>query len=515
MEPRETVSVSKDRGSTAHEEKRASAGDVRGMDHALVSGIAWTAVLRWAATLVSWAGTAYAARILQPSDYGLVSMAMLAIGMARMIEDFGMDAILVQDASLVGAIREQLAGFVLLLGVLISLVFAVLAVPIARFFAEPAVAGIVVALSILFIFDALQVVPRAQLQRELRFRSLGIVALVQVVVTQATLVTAATSGMGYWSLVLNSLAGAIAVTLLLYWWSPYRIGWPRGLTRLATPLLQGWRILASRAAWYAYTNADQIVIGRVLGKDLLGPYAFATTLSTVAQQEVGSVVTKVVPGVFSRVQYERDELRRYFLLLTEFLAAMSFPMAIGLGLVADLAVPLLLGPQWGAVIVPLQLLCVYSVFYTSQALVSHVLMWTGQFRVNMWCSILAGIVMPLAFLLVARRGLPAIGWAWVAVFPIVSIPSLYFAFRTLGIGVGPWIGSLRAALIGCLGMAVAVVGVRAALPASVPLAAELVLAIATGAVVYPAVLWFGFKARVGALISVVKMIRTVPAPAGA
>ena len=163
------------------------------------------------------------------------------------------------------------------------------------------------------------------------------------------------------------------------------------------PLQQGWRILASRAAWYGYSNADQTIIGKVLGPDALGAYSFATTFSTLAQQEVGSIVSRVVPGIFSEVQTRVPELRRYFLLLTELLAVIAFPMAIGLALLADLLIPMLLGPKWNATVAPLQLLCLYSAFLSSQMLLSHVLMWTGQFRVNMWCTIFTGVTMPLVF----------------------------------------------------------------------------------------------------------------------
>ena len=67
-------------------------------------------------------------------------------------------------------------------------------------------------------------------------------------------------------------------------------------------------LAASRIAWYGYTNIDQTLVGRVLGKDALGAYSFAVTFSTIAQQEVGAVVSRVVPGIFSEIQDQRAEL---------------------------------------------------------------------------------------------------------------------------------------------------------------------------------------------------------------
>jgi teichuronic acid exporter len=477
------------------------------IDRALLSGIAWTAILRWGAQLVSWVATFYAVRLLVPADYGLVSMAMVAIGMARMVEDFGMDAILVQDRSVVGQAESRLAGF--LLGVSFTLcgLFILLAHPVAAFFREPKIETIIRVFSLLFVLDALQVVPRARLQRELRFQALAVVTFVQVAATSIILVASVRTGLGHWSLVLNTLGGAIVTTAVLFVWCPYKIAWPSDLRKISTPLLQGWRILASRAAWYGYSNADQTIIGRFLGKDALGAYSFAQTLSSLSIQEVGAIFSRVVPGIFSQLQDSIPLLRRYFLLLTQLLAVITFPMAIGLVVTADLFVPLLLGPEWVSVIVPLRLLSLYTAYLSSQLLTSHVLMWTGQFRINMWCAILTGIAMPLAFLVTIGGGLQGIGWAWLLVFPIVNAPSLVFAFRTIEISVWQWLDSLKPALSGCAAMCIAVAAVRTALPASLPLVAITAVSVLAGAVVYFAVIWFGFRKRVDTMLNLARAVR--------
>src|SRR5262249_53304167 len=144
------------------------------LDDSLVSGLAWTALLRWSSQAISWVSTYIVARVLLPSDYGLVSMAMIVIGLVRMVESFGLDSVLVQDRTIVGERQARLAGLIVGIGVVLCALFLALAHPVATFFKEPQVASLVAALSLLFITDALQVVPRATLQRELEFRRLAI-----------------------------------------------------------------------------------------------------------------------------------------------------------------------------------------------------------------------------------------------------------------------------------------------------------------------------------------------------
>jgi O-antigen/teichoic acid export membrane protein len=479
------------------------------LDRALVSGIAWTAVLRWTAQAFSWCATFYAARLIVPGDYGIVAMATLAIGLVRMIEDFGLDSILVQDRTVVGEQQAHLAGLILIVGAALMFLFLALAQPIATFFKEPHVAWAVAGLSGLFIADALQVVPRAALQRRLEFRRLALLALVQTLATQVVLVAGAAAGWGFWALIAGSNAGALAVTALLLTWHPYPVHWPRDLARLTRPLLQGWRVIVQRIAWYTVTSADQAIIGRLLGKEPLGAYSFATTLANQPFQEVSAVVSRVVPGVFSQVQERRDALRRYFLTLTEFLTYLALPISVGLGLTADLAVPVVLGPNWDAVIVPLRLLCVYTAFQGCQILIAHVLMWTGQFRAIMWCTVFAAIVMPIGFIAGARFGLPGIGLVWGVLYPLVNIPPLVIGFRTVSVTLGDWLRALAPAASGCVVMAAAVLGVRAALPADMSDVAGLAITAAVGATVYALVLWLVFRRR---LLGIVGVVRAARAP---
>jgi O-antigen/teichoic acid export membrane protein len=121
------------------------------LDRSLVSGMAWTAVLRWSAQIVSWVATFYAVHLLAPSDYGLVAMATLAIGLARMVEDFGPDAILVHDCAITGNSQVRLAGLQLMLGLALTALFPLLSFPIAMFFNEPKLQMVIVLLGAVFI----------------------------------------------------------------------------------------------------------------------------------------------------------------------------------------------------------------------------------------------------------------------------------------------------------------------------------------------------------------------------
>jgi teichuronic acid exporter len=476
------------------------------LDRSLLRGLGWTAISRWVGQIISWGATFYAARRLTPGDYGLVAMATVPIGLVRMIEDFGLDAVVVQNRLLARTEIAQLGGLAVLLATALIGALVVAAPTLASFFGEPTLATLIAIASAVIIFDALQVVPRALLQRELRFKALALVYLAQVAATSIALVLAARAGLREWALVLNNLSGALVATVLLFAICPIMLRWPQNLGQLRQPLLQGWRMLMSRAAWYGYSNIDQTAIGRFLGRDALGNYSFAQTFSNTAVQEVTALVTRVVPGVFSSAQNDKPALRRYFLLLTEVLAFVTFPMCIGVLLTADTLVLAALGPQWTGVVAPLRALCLYTALGAAQILASHILLWTGRFRANMWLSLLALIVIPLAVLVGVQYGTTAVAWALVIGFPLASLPGVYLALRAIEL---PWLAYGRAlwpALSSCIIMSIVVFAVRPLVDTWPPLFA-LGAQAASGALTYIAAVWLLHRARVRDLYAFMQRAR--------
>jgi teichuronic acid exporter len=297
------------------------------------------------------------------------------------------------------------------------------------------------------------------------------------------------------------------MTVVLYILRPFRLAWPRELGSIANSLVAGWRMMVSRAAWYGYTSLDSTLIGRVLGKDPLGVFGFAMTFALLPVTEVSLVVSKVVPGVFSSVQDDRSNLRRYFLILTAAISYLALPMSVGLALTADDFVLLALGPKWVDAILPLRVLRAYAAINASQMLVSHVLLWTGHFRANMWFNVFALVLLPTCFYVGVHWGVVGVAWAWVVGFPLSIMASVIMMARILGLPLTAYLKALRPALTACLGMIVAVLLLREILPPDWSHAARLTAQVVTGALVYTAVILSLFFRPVVAIYQTIREAR--------
>ncbi len=158
-------------------------------------------------------------------------------------------------------------------------------------------------------------------------------------------------------------------------------------------------------------------------------------------------------------------------------------------------------------VAPLRILCIYAAFYSCQVLVGHLLLWTGRFRANMWCSVLAATLLPAGFYVGTRWGLSGIAWVWVIGFPLVNLPAFVIAFRAIGINGWQWLNAFVPALVGCAAMVGAVLATRAVLPATLPLPIYTVACVGLGIMAYLATLLLLFRKRLLAVRYFLNVIR--------
>ena len=476
------------------------------LDRALLSGVAWTAGVKWGTQILSWTSTLIVARLLTPSDYGLFGMAMVFQAFLASIYDLGLTAAVIQRRDLTDQQLAQLGGLSVVYGIGFATVTAILAGPIATFYREPAVQWILLVLAAASLVDMLQIMPRALLARDLRFRTIALIDGFSALVLTVSTLGFAFAGFRYRALVYGEVANALLTTVLALAIAPRRFARPRRAAGLGSAVVYGWQVALSRIASYVSGNADFAVVGRVLGKAPLGAYTFGWTIATIPVDRIASLVARVIPSVFASIQHDVAAMRRYWLGVTEGLAFLVLPAAVGLALTADDFVHVVLGPRWEAAVVPLSLLSLFAAVRSLMAVVSPILIATGHAKRNLYFTLLAATVLPVLFWVGTRWGTAGVASAWIVGFPLVSLPAFVFTLRLLDTTVGGYIRAVWPALSATAAMAAAVAAARLVAGGWTP-ASRLALAVVTGAAVYCAVVLTFHRARVDAFRTLLRNAR--------
>lgn len=467
------------------------------LDRALVRGLAWTGAVKWIAQALSWISTLVVAHLLSPDDYGIAYTTMLFVTLVQLVNEFGLGAAVVSQRDLSDRQLSQLATFSLGLGIILCVASNLAANGVAQFYHKAEVGPVVRLVSLTFITSGILVVPRGLLTRDLRYRELAAIDAVEAVTSIVTTLVLALLHAGYWSLAWGAVAGRLVAVVGTLSFRRTPLSMPRDFRTIATPLRVGWHVVLSGIGWYIYRTADSNIITRQLGTEAFGFYAMAIALATVPLDRLNELVNRVMPGVFSTVQKNKEELERYIRRVSQALALAAFPAAVGLALVAADMIPVLLGTKWVPAVAPLQLLALSAVIRTLAPMLNQVLVATGHSRQSMRATLSAAVVMPVSFLIAIPYGVTAVAAAWVLVYPLVMVPTLFLpALRTAGMRTGRYLDALRPATEATIVMAIVVFASRATLLATLTPALRLALEVPLGAAAYAGYLWLAHRARV-------------------
>ncbi len=318
-------------------------GDLRGRS---VRGGALTVACQAGRFVLNTLSLVIFARLLTPSDFGLVAMVQPFTGFVAAFKDLGLTFATVQRSRISEEMVSTLFWINLLVSLLLALCGMLLAPLIALFYGEDRAGWITVALSATFIFGGLGAQHQALLQRQMRFASLALVDLGGLAAGIAAGVVAAWQGMGYWSLVVMTAVSGAATAAMLWWQSGWKPGPPRKVAGVAEMLGFGGGLTGFFIVNYLTRNADNVLVGRFLGSEALGYYSRAYLLLLLPMRQINSPVLPVGISALSRLRSQPERFRRYYLRAIQMMAFAGMPLVVFTLVCAESLIVLILGEQW-------------------------------------------------------------------------------------------------------------------------------------------------------------------------
>ena len=193
-----------------------------GLRTSVIQGAVWAVALRWLMRLVGIANVAILARILGPSDFGLVAMATLVVGLIETWLAFGVDSALIQNADADRHDFDTAWTIRLLQGVVIALL-VVAASPIARaYFKEPRLGPLLAVLALGIVISGMSNIGVVMYRKDLRFQTEFWILAISKLLSFAVSVAAAFWLRNYWALAIGIVGGYTIGCVVSYVAHPFR-----------------------------------------------------------------------------------------------------------------------------------------------------------------------------------------------------------------------------------------------------------------------------------------------------
>lgn len=318
------------------------------------------------------------ARLLDPSDYGLLGMVTVFIAVSGIFVDSGMTTALIREKTVTNEEYSTVFYYNLAVSVFVYVVLFLIAGMVSSFFSEPLLVPIIRVVGLGIIVGAFGNIQRTKLTKELNFKSQTKIDISSAIFSSIAGIYLAFIGKGVWALVIMGLVRSVTTSLLLI------------LTNRWTPILAfdkeafrrffnfGYKMLITGILATLYHNIYNMIIGRTYSADILGYYTKSKGLKDMVSMSVLGTVSKVGYPLLSSLQDDKERLSAGFKKLIKHVSYLSFPLFFGMMAVSDPMITLLFGEKWIPMIPFFRVLCLSAIVFPHNALNLNVLQVVGR-----------------------------------------------------------------------------------------------------------------------------------------
>ena len=396
----------------------------------------------------------FLARLLEPSDFGLIAMIMVIIGMATIFTDVGLGGALIQRRRVHPVHYSSVFYFNIVVGLLLAVVTYFSAPWISKFYDNDALLPLAQVMSISFVLSSLSSVQNTRLRKELNYALLTKIGLISSLISGALGISLAFWGAGVWSLVVQTLSMGLIYNIIIWsvghWKPTLEFSW-KALTQLWG---FGFRMFLSGLLDTFFSRLDFLIIGKLFPPATLGFFQRAKSLNNmVVQYSSGSLMSVLFP-VLSKVQ---NDLLRFQNIIMKSLGVLSFVVFLLLGalyLVSEELIVLLFSDKWLPSVEFFKILVLSGFAYPISALLVNVLASRGNSKAFLRLEIYKKLIASVNFIVLYFLGIDAFLYGLIVQGILAVSLNILFASREIALPffsfVKPIIVQMIIALMGVI-----------------------------------------------------------------
>lgn len=399
-----------------------------------LSGIKWSAIERFGIQGIQFVIGLILARLLTPSDYGIVGMVAIFMAIAQTIIDSGFSKALIQKQDRTEVDFSTTFFFNIVVGLVCYLILFVSSPFIASFFNEPVLKDVLRVLAINLFLNSLAVVPVAKLTIKVDFKTQSKASIISTLLSGAIGIFSAYRGLGVWALVAQSVSHSFFNVLLLWFYLRWKPQWMYSWASFRSLFGYGGNILIASIISTIYDNINTLVIGKFYTPKDLGYFTRGQQFPTLLSSNLTSVVQRVTFPILSKIQDDDDRLASVYRDFIKISSLGIFFLLVFLASIAEPLVAVLLTDKWINAVIYLQVFC-YALMFDHISLINlNFLYVKGKTNLVLRLEIIKKCIAFLILIASIPFGVLAICCSKVIYTQIAIIINTYYTGKFLNLG---------------------------------------------------------------------------------
>lgn len=370
-----------------------------------ISAILWSGVEKIGQQIIQFVVIMIIARILLPSDFGLIGMLSIFFAISKVFINSGFGEALIQKKDASHTDFSTIFYFNLILGFICYLLLFVTAPFIADFYNEPELEKLTRFMALNLVFSAFGLIQNTRIKKNIDFKIIARIRLASVLLSGIVGVILAYCGFGVWSLAMHMVTNNLLITLLLWRLSEWRPSAEFSVESFRSLLPFGSRLFVSGLIDQIFQNIYLLVIGKYFSAKELGFYSNAKQIQERPVLTLSDIVSTVIFPAFATIQDDDIRLKAGFKKCLKVLVFMNFPLMVGLFVVADPLVRVLLTEKWLPSVPYIQLLAIIGFIYTLHPLNLNILKVKGRSDLFFKLEIIKKINIVIALIIGIKWGI--------------------------------------------------------------------------------------------------------------
>ena len=332
----------------------------------LITSFIWKLLEKGGSQIIQFIVSIILARMLTPSDYGVIALITVFINLANAFVQSGFGIALIQDKDAGDLEFSTIFYFSIFASFIFYFILYFAAIPIASFYNTPVLIKVIRILGITLIFNSIFCIQNAYVAKKLNFKKLFYASTITMILSGAIGILMAYKGFGIWALVGQNLSYSFIlffICFIIVDWKPKCLF---SFSKLKKLYSYSWKLLASNLIGSFCNNLQSLIIGKSYNTTKLGLYNrgqnFPQIISNTLDNSIQSVLFPTFSAKNDDFSYIKDKMRKSISLS----AYILLPCIFGMAAVAKPMVFTLLSEKWKDCIIFLQIACIGYAFLPIQ-----------------------------------------------------------------------------------------------------------------------------------------------------
>lgn len=276
----------------------------------ILKGVGWSAVQQFSTQGIQFIVTVFLARLLTPSEFGIVAVSMIALNILQVINETGFGAALMQKLDRDETDFSSVFFLNIGLGLFLYGILFLSAPLLAIAFKEPELPNVLRLLGLNVIINSFVVVQRTKLLIDVDFKTWAKASIIAVTISGVLGIFLATQNFGVYALVVQSLTSSFITTLLIWVMAKWHPQWIISKTRLKSLFQFAYKLILARLLNTIFNEIYSTVVGIIYSPALLALFNRAKSFETMSSNNLVGIVQRVSTPILCENQKSKADLSK-------------------------------------------------------------------------------------------------------------------------------------------------------------------------------------------------------------